>query len=77
MTLLKQKLWPNYTYAMFVNTTDSLNESYATEGPSSLREDITVDFVTGLPKCERFNAMIIVADRLGKLRTIQCDNDRG
>ena len=36
--------------------------------PDWLWEDITVDFVSGLPDCEEFNAIMILADRLGKIR---------
>ena len=35
--------------------------------PDRLWEDITVDFVTGLPECKGFNAIMMVADRPGKL----------
>ena len=32
-------------------------------------------FITGLPKCEGFNSIMMVADRLGKLRYLIPFND--
>ena len=43
--------------------------------PDRLWKDITVDFVTGLPDCEGFNTIMMVADRLGKMRHIIPCND--
>ena len=36
--------------------------------PDQLWENITVDFVTVLPDCKGFNTIMMVADRLGKMR---------
>ena len=38
--------------------------------PNRLWEDITVDFVKGLPESEGFNAIMMVVDSLGKLRPL-------
>ena len=43
--------------------------------PDRLWEGITVDFVTGLPDCEGFNAIMMVVDILGKMRHLFPCND--
>ena len=36
--------------------------------PEKPWDDMSIDFVVGVPECERFNAMWVVVDRLCKMR---------